>query len=104
MARRAAKSRECSIARANLRDLSAEIADIDGAALQPASLAYLASLDASRLPAVPGKPRLGPCVGGIGKVVAIGLNYADHAAETGAKIADGADRLHEGDQFDRRSR
>src|SRR4029077_524357 len=69
----------------SLRDLSAEIADINGAALQPASLAYLASLDASRLPTVPGKPRLGPCVGGVGKGVAIGLNYPDHAAEPGAE-------------------
>src|SRR5690349_4075339 len=69
-----------------LRDLSGEVADINGAALHPASLAHLASLDPSRLPAVPGKPRFGPCVGSVGKVVAIGLNYADHAAETGAKI------------------
>jgi len=69
-----------------LRDLSGEVADINGASLHPASLAHLTSLDPSRLPAVPGKPRFGPCVGGVGKVVAIGLNYADHAAETGAKI------------------
>jgi 2-keto-4-pentenoate hydratase/2-oxohepta-3-ene-1,7-dioic acid hydratase in catechol pathway len=69
-----------------LRDLSSEVSDIDGAALQPAALAHLASLDSARLPAVAGRPRLGPAVARVGKVVAIGLNYADHAAETGAKI------------------
>jgi 2,4-didehydro-3-deoxy-L-rhamnonate hydrolase len=69
-----------------LRDLSGEIGDIDGAALQPAALAHLASLDPARLPAVANRPRLGPAINRIGKIVAIGLNYADHAAETGAKI------------------
>jgi 2-keto-4-pentenoate hydratase/2-oxohepta-3-ene-1,7-dioic acid hydratase in catechol pathway len=69
-----------------LRDLSGEVADIDGLALQPAALAHLASLDPARLPAVAGRPRLGPAVARVGKIVAIGLNYADHAAETGAKI------------------
>ena len=69
-----------------LRDLSGEIADVDGTALQPAALAHLASLDPGRLPKVPDRPRFGPPVARIGKVVAIGLNYADHAAETGAAI------------------
>src|SRR5258706_15547028 len=69
-----------------LRDLSGEIGDIDGAALQPAALAHLASLEPARLPAVTNRPRLGPAINRIGKIVAIGLNYADHAAETGAKI------------------
>jgi 2-keto-4-pentenoate hydratase/2-oxohepta-3-ene-1,7-dioic acid hydratase in catechol pathway len=69
-----------------LRDLSAEIADIDGAALQPGALAHLATLDASRLPLVGGRPRLGPPVARVGKVVAVGLNYADHAAESGLKV------------------
>ena len=69
-----------------LRDLSGEIADIDGAALQPGALAYLASLDPARLPAVANRPRLGPSIARVGKIVAIGLNYADHAAETGAKL------------------
>jgi 2-keto-4-pentenoate hydratase/2-oxohepta-3-ene-1,7-dioic acid hydratase in catechol pathway len=69
-----------------LRDLSGEVADIDGAALQPAALAHLASLDPARLPTVANRPRLGPAVARVGKIVAIGLNYADHAAETGAKI------------------
>jgi 2-keto-4-pentenoate hydratase/2-oxohepta-3-ene-1,7-dioic acid hydratase in catechol pathway len=71
--------------RGNLRDLSVEIGDIDGAALQPAALAHLASLDPEKLPAVPGRPRLGSPIARIGKVVAIGLNYADHAAESGLK-------------------
>ena len=69
-----------------LRDLSGEVGDIDGAALQPAALAHLASLDPARLPAVANRPRLGPAIARVGKIVAIGLNYADHAAETGAKL------------------
>jgi 2-keto-4-pentenoate hydratase/2-oxohepta-3-ene-1,7-dioic acid hydratase in catechol pathway len=69
-----------------LRDLSGEVADIDGAALQPGVLAHLAGLDPARLPKVAGNPRLGPPVGRIGKVVAVGLNYADHAAESGLKV------------------
>jgi 2-keto-4-pentenoate hydratase/2-oxohepta-3-ene-1,7-dioic acid hydratase in catechol pathway len=69
-----------------LRDLSGEIADIDGTALQPAAIAYLASLDPARLPAVAKRPRLGPSIARVGKIVAIGLNYADHAAETGDKL------------------
>src|SRR5690606_30632058 len=69
-----------------LRDLSEHIADIDGASLAPASLAKLARIDPRSLPLVTGSPRLGPPVAGIGKFVAIGLNYADHAAETGSPI------------------
>ena len=69
-----------------LRDLSGEVEDIDGAALQPASLAHLASIEPARLPVVAGRPRLGASVARVGKVIGIGLNYADHAAETGAKI------------------
>ncbi len=52
----------------------------------PASLAKLRGLDLTQLPLVAGEPRLGPCVGGVVKFVCIGLNYADHAAETGAAI------------------
>ena len=69
-----------------LRDLSGEVEDIDGAALQPAALAHLASIEPARLPVVAGRPRLGASVARVGKVIGIGLNYADHAAETGAKI------------------
>ncbi|RTF05951.1 FAA hydrolase family protein [Serratia marcescens] len=73
-------------AQGRLRDLSQYIADVGGAALLPASLAKLRALDSATLPLVEGQPRLGACVGGIGKFICIGLNYADHAAETGAAI------------------
>ncbi|MDE2447374.1 MAG: fumarylacetoacetate hydrolase family protein [Gammaproteobacteria bacterium] len=69
-----------------IRDLSGKIKDIAGDALSPASLAKLAALDAAKLPLVRGNPRIGPCVGGVSKLVCVGLNYSDHAAETGAKI------------------
>jgi 2-keto-4-pentenoate hydratase/2-oxohepta-3-ene-1,7-dioic acid hydratase in catechol pathway len=69
-----------------LRDLSAHIADLDGAAYAPASLKKLAALDPASLPAVSGNPRLGAPVTGISKFVAIGLNYSDHAKETGNPI------------------
>ena len=69
-----------------IRDLSAHVPDIAGSALQPDSLKKLAALDASQLPLASGDLRIGPCVGKIGKFVCIGLNYADHAAETGASI------------------
>jgi len=67
-----------------LRDLSAAIEEIDGTALSPASFARLAKLDPASLPKVAGTPRFGPPVARIGKIVAIGLNYSDHAAETNA--------------------
>jgi 2-keto-4-pentenoate hydratase/2-oxohepta-3-ene-1,7-dioic acid hydratase in catechol pathway len=69
-----------------LRDLSGVIADLRGDALSPAGLAKLAALDPASLPAVAGNPRLGPPVTGLTNFVCIGLNYADHAAETGAAI------------------
>src|SRR5262245_36539066 len=69
-----------------LRDLSRKVKDIDGAALAPAKLKELAKLDTSRLPLVKGRPRLGPCVTGISKFLAIGLNYVDHAKETNSPI------------------
>jgi len=69
-----------------IRDLSGVIADVDGSALAPAKLAELAKLDPESLPLVSGTPRLGPCVGSMPKFVAVGLNYSDHAAETGAAI------------------
>jgi 2-keto-4-pentenoate hydratase/2-oxohepta-3-ene-1,7-dioic acid hydratase in catechol pathway len=70
----------------NLRDLSAHVADITGDMLDDATLDKLRSLDPSTLPTVSGTPRLGACVGNIGKFLCIGLNYSDHAAETGAAI------------------
>ena len=69
-----------------LRDLSAHVADITGATLGDNSIAKLRALDPATLPAVEGNPRMGACVGNIGKFMCIGLNYADHAAETGADI------------------
>src|SRR5256884_1673634 len=69
-----------------LRDLSRKVKDIDGATLAPSTLAALKKLDTRRLPAVKGKPRFGPCVAMPSKFVAIGLNYIDHARETGAPI------------------
>ena len=67
-------------AQGQLRDLSGEVADISGAMLSDESLARLRAIDPASLPAVPGAPRMGPCVGGIGKFMCIGLNYSDHAA------------------------
>ncbi len=64
-----------------IRDLSAHLADLNGEALLPSSIARLRSLDLQTLPLVTGTPRLGPCVAGSGKFVCIGLNYTDHAAE-----------------------
>lgn len=69
-----------------IRDLSGAVADIDGAALSPASLDRLRHLDPATLPPVSGNPRIGPCVGKVGKIVAIGLNYRLHAQEAGAEI------------------
>ncbi len=69
-----------------LRDLSARVSDIAGEALTDAGLARLRAIDPTTLPRVPGEPRIGPCVGAIGKFVCIGLNYADHAAEAGLPV------------------
>ena len=69
-----------------IRDLSDIIADVDGAALGPKSLARLAKLKPESLPAVRGTPRIGPCVGKVGHFIAVGLNYADHAAESNMPI------------------
>ncbi|WP_149141863.1 fumarylacetoacetate hydrolase family protein [Gemmobacter caeruleus] len=67
-----------------LRDLSAHVPDIAGAVL--ADLGRLATLDPETLPLVEGNPRLGACVGGTGKFICIGLNYSDHAAESGMEV------------------
>ncbi|NMY39568.1 MULTISPECIES: ureidoglycolate lyase [Pseudomonas] len=69
-----------------LRDLSAVVTDIAGQTLSPDSLNRLRDIDPTSLPRVAGSPRLGACVGQVGKFICIGLNYADHAAETGAPI------------------
>ncbi|MFK7878536.1 fumarylacetoacetate hydrolase family protein [Roseobacter sp.] len=69
-----------------LRDLSAHVSDISGGTLSDAGLEKLRAIDPASLPAVEGTPRIGACVGSIGKFLCIGLNYSDHAAETGAAI------------------
>jgi len=69
-----------------VRDLSSQIHDIDGDSLSPESLAGLRTLDLESLPLVEGEPRLGSCIARPGKFVAIGLNYSDHATESGLPI------------------
>jgi len=69
-----------------IRDLSRVVSDIAGAALLPESLEKLRRIDTEALPSVDGAPRLGPCVGGVGKFICIGLNYSDHAAESGMAV------------------
>ena len=73
-------------AKGQIRDLSAHIGDITGAALASETQDKLRALDPDTLPLVDGDVRLGACVGGVGKFMCIGLNYSDHAAETGADI------------------
>jgi ureidoglycolate lyase len=67
-----------------IRDLSSVIGDVDSSTLDDQALQKLRNLDISNLPTVSGEPRIGACVGNIGKMICIGLNYSDHAAETGA--------------------
>lgn len=69
-----------------IRDLSVHVSDIGGKDIDPAALAKLAKLDPASLPLVTGTPRIGPCVTGTGKFICIGLNYADHAAESGMAV------------------
>jgi 2-keto-4-pentenoate hydratase/2-oxohepta-3-ene-1,7-dioic acid hydratase in catechol pathway len=69
-----------------IRDLSGAVRDIAGEALAPTALDRLRRLDPASLPLVSGSPRLGPCVGSVSKIVAIGLNYRLHAQEAGAAI------------------
>ena len=69
-----------------IRDLSGIVADIAGDALTPEGLAHIRAQDALMLPKLDAGSRIGPCVGQVGKFICIGLNYADHAAETGAAI------------------
>jgi 2-keto-4-pentenoate hydratase/2-oxohepta-3-ene-1,7-dioic acid hydratase in catechol pathway len=69
-----------------LRDLSGVVRDIGGDTLLPQNLERLRALDPKTLPPVEGTPRIGPCVGGVGKFVCVGLNYSDHAAESGLPV------------------
>jgi 2,4-diketo-3-deoxy-L-fuconate hydrolase len=73
-------------AEGKIRDLSGRIDDIDGDKLSPASLKELAALDLSALPVVEGNPRLGPPVANVGKFIAVGLNFSDHAAESNLPV------------------
>ncbi len=69
-----------------IRDLSSHVRDIEGTMLSDADLARLRALDTDALPVIEGNPRIGPCVGNVGKFMCIGLNYSDHAAESGMDI------------------
>jgi len=69
-----------------IRDLSGHVPDIAGQVLGPESLAALAAIDPRSLPVVAGQPRIGACVGQVGKFICIGLNYADHAAESNMEV------------------
>ncbi len=69
-----------------IRDLSAQLDDLTGANLSPRSLEKVRALDPQQLPAVHGNVRIGPCVGSVGKFICIGLNYSDHAAESGMEL------------------
>ncbi|EPX75845.1 fumarylacetoacetate hydrolase family protein [Salipiger mucosus] len=69
-----------------IRDLSGLVPDLAGETLHPEGIAKIAALDPDGLPVVEGNPRLGPPIAGTGKFICIGLNYSDHAAETGATV------------------
>jgi 2-keto-4-pentenoate hydratase/2-oxohepta-3-ene-1,7-dioic acid hydratase in catechol pathway len=73
-------------AQGGLRDLSSHVADIAGDTLLPETLARLAAIDPATLPRIEGEPRIGACVGRVGKMVCVGLNYSDHAAESGMAV------------------
>ena len=70
----------------SIRDLSGVVADIGGSTLLPEGLAKISGTDIDLLPKLDASERIGPCVANVGKFICIGLNYADHAAETGAPI------------------
>ncbi len=69
-----------------IRDLSGLVSDIAGEAIAPEGLNKLGAVEPASLPKVDGNPRIGPCVGDVGKFMCIGLNYSDHAAETGGEV------------------
>ncbi|MEL6203257.1 MAG: fumarylacetoacetate hydrolase family protein [Pseudomonadota bacterium] len=69
-----------------IRDLSPYVSDLAGEILTPQGLAIISALDIETLPVVEGEHRIGPCVGHVGKFICIGLNYADHAAESGKEV------------------
>src|SRR4029450_4646315 len=69
-----------------IRDLSGVVPDIAGQTLLPDSIDRLRRLDPGSLPVVTGTPRIGACVGRVGKFICVGLNYSDHAAESGMAV------------------
>jgi len=69
-----------------IRDLSSRIDDVSGLALCPERIDALRAVDPRSLPVVQGSPRIGPCIGSVGKLICVGLNYSDHAAESGMAI------------------
>ncbi len=69
-----------------IRALSSVVDDISGATLRPEGVRALRSCNPDALPIVDGNPRIGPCVGSVGKIICVGLNYSDHAAESGMPI------------------
>jgi len=73
-------------AEGNLRDLSDVISEIDGSVFASETLARLKGIDPADLPRVEGTPRIGPCIASVGKFICIGLNYSDHAAESGMAV------------------
>jgi len=73
-------------AEGTLRSLAKIVNDIDGESLSPGGLAKIKKVNIAKLPKVAGKPRIGACVGSVGKFVAIGLNFVDHAKESGLPI------------------
>ena len=73
-------------AEGGLRDLAGVVGDITGATLVPESLGELRKINPKELPLVVGSPRIGACVAGVGKFICIGLNYSDHAAESGMAV------------------
>lgn len=73
-------------AQGRMRDLSSVVNDIAGDVLTPGGLDKIRAVNPDTLPLIEGSPRIGPCVGNVGKFICIGLNYADHAAETGSDI------------------
>jgi 2-keto-4-pentenoate hydratase/2-oxohepta-3-ene-1,7-dioic acid hydratase in catechol pathway len=86
-------------AEGGIRDLSGIVSDIDGEMLSSGGLAKIASADTNNLARVSGSPRLGPCLGNIRNIIAIGLNYSDHAQES----SEGADHFPEAHRLDLRS-
>jgi 2-keto-4-pentenoate hydratase/2-oxohepta-3-ene-1,7-dioic acid hydratase in catechol pathway len=80
----------------SIRDLAEHVSDITGSTFAPEMLQTLAALDPKALPLVAGSPRLGVCLRGVGKFICIGLNYSDHAAESGMEVPKEPVGLHEG--------